>query len=124
MVRYHLKAFLKEVNADSSLQEKLKAATDADAVLAIAKEAGCVVSVDEIKDSQPEVSAEEMEGLAEFKFSNKSLINLRTSSIQYSIRVPQPAIVHLLQVGFHPTRMVSVVIFLFYNLSLGNSMCC
>ena len=35
-----LKYFLEKVKGDTSLQEKLKAAADADAVLAIAKEAG------------------------------------------------------------------------------------
>ena len=40
MSEEQLKAFLEKVKADTSLQEKLKAAADADAVTAIAKEAG------------------------------------------------------------------------------------
>ena len=40
MSEEQLKAFLEKVKADTSLQEKLKGAADADTVLAIAKEAG------------------------------------------------------------------------------------
>ena len=40
MSEEQLKYFLEKVKGDTSLQEKLKAAADADAVLAIAKEAG------------------------------------------------------------------------------------
>ena len=42
MSEEQLKAFLEKVKGDTSLQEKLKAASDADAVVAIAKEAGLV----------------------------------------------------------------------------------
>ena len=43
-----LKAFLEKVNLDTSLQDKLKAATDADAVLDIAKASGFVISADDL----------------------------------------------------------------------------
>ena len=59
-----LKAFLSKVKGDSSLQEKLKAAADSDAVLAIAKEAGFSISADDLKNAQSEVSEEELEGVA------------------------------------------------------------
>jgi len=62
-----LKAFLEAVKADAGLQEKLKAAADADAVVAIAKAAGFVISVEEIEAqaAQPyELSDEELEGVA------------------------------------------------------------
>ena len=42
-----LQAFLEKVTADTSLQEKLKAASDADAVVSIAKEEGFSISVDD-----------------------------------------------------------------------------
>lgn len=42
-----LKSFLSKVKVDSSLQEKLKAAGDVHAVVAIAKEHGHVFSVDQ-----------------------------------------------------------------------------
>lgn len=64
MSEEQLKAFWEAVQADAGLQEKLKAAADADAVVAIAKEAGFVVSADELKKSQAEISEEELEGVA------------------------------------------------------------
>ena len=42
-----LKSFLQKVKGDSNLQEKLKAAADFDAVLAIAKDAGFSISAEE-----------------------------------------------------------------------------
>ena len=64
MSEEQLKAFLEKVKADTSLQEKLKAAVDADAVTAIAKEAGFMISAEEFKKAQSEISEEELEGLA------------------------------------------------------------
>jgi predicted ribosomally synthesized peptide with nif11-like leader len=58
------KAFLEAVKADAGLQEKLKGAADANAVMEIAKAAGFVVSADELKKSQAEISEEELEGVA------------------------------------------------------------
>ena len=48
MSEEQLKAFLEKVKADTSLQEKLKAAGDANAVAAIAKEAGFSISADQL----------------------------------------------------------------------------
>ena len=59
-----LKAFLEKVKGDTSLQEKLKAAADSDAVLAIAKEAGFMISAEDLTKAQSEVSDEELEGVA------------------------------------------------------------
>ena len=64
MSEEQLKAFLEKVKGDSNLQEKLKAAVDADAVTAIAKEAGFMISAEEFKKAQSEISEEELEGLA------------------------------------------------------------
>ena len=64
MSEEQLKAFLEKVKADTTLQEKLKAAADSDAVLAIAKEAGFSVSVDDLKNAQSEISDGELEGAA------------------------------------------------------------
>ena len=58
-----LKAFLEKVKADTSLQEKLKEASDLDAVLAIAQEAGFMISADDLKNAQSEISEEELEGV-------------------------------------------------------------
>ncbi len=64
MSEEQLKAFLEAVKADAGLQEKLKAAADADAVVAIAKAAGFVIAAEELMKTQEEVSEEEMEGVA------------------------------------------------------------
>ena len=65
MSEEQLKAFLEKVKADTSLQEKLKAAADNDAVVAIAKEAGFSISADELDaQSRVELSGEELEGVA------------------------------------------------------------
>ena len=64
MSEEQLKAFLEAVKADAGLQEKLKEAGDADAVVAIAKAAGFVISAEELKRSQAEISEEELEGVA------------------------------------------------------------
>ena len=64
MSEEQLKSFLEKVKADTSLQEKLKAAADANAVAAIAKEEGFSISVDDLKNAQSELSDEELEGVA------------------------------------------------------------
>ena len=64
MSEEQLKAFLEKVKGDISLQEKLKAAADSDAVAAIAKEAGFSISADDLKKDQSEISEEELEGVA------------------------------------------------------------
>ena len=64
MSEEQLKAFLEAVKADASLQEKLKAAGDDDAVIAIAKAAGFAISADDLKKAQSEISEEELEGVA------------------------------------------------------------
>ncbi len=64
MSEEQLKAFLEKVKGDTSLQEKLKAAADADAVAAIAKEAGFSISADDLKNAQSEISEEELESVA------------------------------------------------------------
>ena len=74
MSEEQLKAFLEKVKADTSLQEKLKAAADADAVTAIAKEAGFMISADDLT-TKSELSDEELEGVAGgflFGFERKS----------------------------------------------------
>lgn len=63
MSEEQLKAFLEAIKADEGLQEKLQEAGDADAVVAIAKAAGYVISVEELR-AQAEVSEKELEGLA------------------------------------------------------------
>ena len=68
MSEEQLKAFLEAVKADAGVQEQLKAAGDADAVVAIAKAAGFVISADDLKKAQADemrsLNDEELEGVA------------------------------------------------------------
>ena len=64
MSEKQFKAFLEAVKADAGLQEQLKAAGDAEAVVAIAKAAGFVIFAEELKRAQAEVSEAELEGVA------------------------------------------------------------
>ena len=64
MSEEQLKGFLEAVAADATLQEKLKAAADAEAVVAIAKTAGFAIFVEELKRAQAELSEQELEGVA------------------------------------------------------------
>lgn len=64
MSEEQFKAFMEAVKADADLQNQLKAAGDTDAVVAIAKQAGFVISAEELQRSQAEISEEELEGVA------------------------------------------------------------
>jgi predicted ribosomally synthesized peptide with nif11-like leader len=50
MSEEQLKAFLEAVKADAALQKKVEAAADNDAVVAIAKEAGFVITAEAFKN--------------------------------------------------------------------------
>ena len=85
MSEEQLKAFIEKVKGDSSLQGKLKAAVDADAVTAIAKEAGFSISADDLKKAQSEISDEELEGVAGGGGGNADILPLgvtNTSSLK------------------------------------------
>ena len=64
MSEEQLRAFMEAVKAEAGLQEKLNAAADADAVVAIAKAAGFVISAEELQRAQAEISEEDLEGVA------------------------------------------------------------
>ena len=65
MLEEQLKSFLEAVKADAGLQEKLSAAKDADAVVAIAKAAGFEISVEEVaRAQQAELSDEQLSGVS------------------------------------------------------------
>ena len=66
MSEEQLRSFLEKVKTDASLQEKLKGAADADAALAIAKEAGFAITAEDIQSMQSrvELSEDEVEGVA------------------------------------------------------------
>ena len=65
MSEEQLSAFLEQVKADTSLQEKLKAAASPEAAIEIAKEAGFAITAEDIQSMQSatvELSDEELEG--------------------------------------------------------------
>ena len=68
MSEEQLKSFLDKIKTDTSLQGKLKGAADADAALAIAKEAGFAVTVEDIQSMKSAadllLSDDELEGVA------------------------------------------------------------
>ena len=64
MSEEQLKAFLEKLKGDTSLQEKLKAASDADAVVAIAKAAGFTITTEDLNSHRQGVSDAELEGVA------------------------------------------------------------
>ena len=97
MSEEQLKAFLEKVQGDTSLQEKLKAAADANdanAVVEIAKEAGFSISADEINQAQSELSDKELEGVAggigTFRVGDCSFLNpwLCTGNIKNPLAPP------------------------------------
>ena len=49
MSEEQLKAFLEKVKGDTSLQEKLKAAADADTFAALAKETGFAITAEDVQ---------------------------------------------------------------------------
>ena len=63
MSEEQIKAFLEKLKGDTTLQAKLKAAANPDAVVSIAKEAGFSISADDLKNAQSEISEEELEGV-------------------------------------------------------------
>ncbi len=64
MSEEQLKAFWEAVQADTSLQEKLRAATDADSIASIAKEAGFEIAAEEVEEAQSELSEDQLKGVA------------------------------------------------------------
>ena len=62
MSEEQLKAFIAKVQADTSLQEQLKA-EDAD-VIAIAKAAGFSITTEDLKEHRQDLSDDELEGVA------------------------------------------------------------
>ena len=65
MSEEQLKAFQEAVQADTSLQEKLRATTDADSIASVAKEAGFEITAEEVEEAQAsikELSEEELKG--------------------------------------------------------------
>jgi len=67
MSEEQLKAFWEAIQADTGLQQKLQGVTEPDAVVAIAKEAGFMISTEELQRSAmlpTEISEEDLEGVS------------------------------------------------------------
>ena len=64
MSEQQFKAFLEKVKVDTGLQEKLKAAADVNAVVAIAKEAGFSISADDFTQAQSELSDADLDAVS------------------------------------------------------------
>ena len=79
MSEEQLKAFLEAVKADTGLQEKLKGATNFDSVMAIAKEAGFMISVEELEAAVSaragKLSDEDLESVAGGRFTGDTCMN-------------------------------------------------
>ena len=72
MPEEQLKAFWEAIQADTGLQQKLQGVTEPDAVVAIAKEAGFMISTEELQRAVAEISEEELEGVAVGCSGNKN----------------------------------------------------
>ena len=64
MSEEQLKAFLEKVKGDTTLQEKLKAAANPDAVAAIAKAAGFTITTEDLNSQVQNLTDDELEGVA------------------------------------------------------------
>ena len=64
MSEEQINAFLETVKADTSLQEKLKAAASPEAAIEIAKEAGFLITAEDMQSATIELSDEELEEAA------------------------------------------------------------
>ena len=64
MSEEQLKAFLEKVETDTELQDKLNGAADSDAVVEIAKEAGFLITAEDMQSATMELSDEELEEAA------------------------------------------------------------
>lgn len=74
MPKEQLKAFLEKVKGDTSLQEKLKATGNFDAVVAIANEEGFVITADNLQQAQSELSEQELESVTGGTFATTAWV--------------------------------------------------
>ncbi|KZR65304.1 MULTISPECIES: Nif11-like leader peptide family natural product precursor [Prochlorococcus] len=81
MSEEQLKAFISKVQADTSLQEQLKA-EGAD-VVAIAKAAGFVITTEDLKTHRQNLSDDELEDVAGGKFCSININQLEPPATMY-----------------------------------------
>ena len=87
MSEEQLKAFLEKAQSDTSLQKKLKAVTDADALVEIAKESGFSISADDLKKAQSEVSDEELENASGGPCRSSQMITIGIRLTLYTLTI-------------------------------------
>jgi len=92
MAEEQLKAFLEKLKDDTSLQDKLKAADDADAVVVIAKEAGFNIFAEDLSKAQSVVEDAELEGAAGGELTTGAPANGLQAWL-YLTGVPEEAII-------------------------------
>ena len=86
MSEKQLKAFLDAVQADTYLQEKLSAATDADSVVSIAKESGFEIAIEEVKEAQTELSQESLKDVVGgVNWKKPSILTLKDEKIKHGV---------------------------------------
>ena len=95
MSQEQLKSFVKKVTSDTTLQEKIKAATSTQAAIEIAKEAGFSITAEDIQamaSSMVELSDEELEAAAGGGYDWEGLGNTMACGVKTNLStgfVPQ-----------------------------------
>ena len=75
MSQEQLKAFLKKVDSDKSLQKKLLGVTDVDTIISIAKEAGFVLAIDEVTEGLLTLNDDQLKQVAAGLSGNRMEFN-------------------------------------------------
>ena len=75
MSQEQLKAFLKKVDLDKSLQKKLLGVTDVDTIISIAKEAGFVLAIDEVTEGLLTLNDDQLKQVAAGLSGNRMEFN-------------------------------------------------
>lgn len=75
MSQDNLKAFLKKVDSDKSIQKKILGVADVDTIILIAKEAGFALSVDEVTEGLLTLNDDQLEQVAAGLSGNRMEFN-------------------------------------------------
>ena len=75
MSQEQLKAFLKKVDSDKSIQKKILGVADVDTIISIAKEAGFALSVDEVTEGLLTLNDDQLKQVAAGLSGNRMEFN-------------------------------------------------
>ena len=75
MSQEQLKAFLKKVDSDKSLQKKLLGVTDVDTIISMAKEAGFVLAIEEVTEGLLTLNDDQLKQVAAGLSGNRMEFN-------------------------------------------------